>query len=63
MRGKTTAVLNVRARGSMTAPILGIIPMAVDVDIVSKRGKWGRIQYTDDQTGYICLDYVTIKED
>lgn len=62
MTGKTTSALNVRAKGSFDAPILGVLPLGVEVEVKSKRGKWGRVSFSG-KPGYVCLDFVAVDQD
>ena len=62
MKGTTTALLNVREKGHFGATILGRLPVNTEVEIISKRSGWGKIDYQG-KTGYVCLDYITLEEE
>ena len=62
MKGVTTALLNVREKGHLGATILGQLPVNTEVEIISKRNGWGKIDYQG-KTGYVCLDFVAIEEE
>ena len=62
MEGTTTALLNVREKGHLGATIIGRLPVNTDIEIISKRNGWGKINYQG-KVGYVSLDYIAFEED
>ena len=63
--------VNVRASANKNSTSKGTLTLGVNVNVLEEvsggtsgcsGGKWYRIQYYGDQTGYICKNYVTLKE-
>ncbi len=63
--------VNVRSAANKNSSSKGTLTLGVNVNVLEEvdggtsgcsGGKWYRIQYYGDQTGYICKNYVTLKE-
>lgn len=55
--------LNVRAEPDITAKRVGYIDCGEKVKILENLGEWLKVQYTDNSTGYVAAQYVTISEE
>lgn len=55
--------LNVRKEPSVEAARVGYIDNGERVKILENQGEWLKVQYTEETTGYVSAEYVTISEE
>lgn len=55
--------LNVRKEPSVEASRVGYIDNGERVKILENQGEWLKVQYTEETTGYVSAEYVTISEE
>lgn len=55
--------LNVRKEQSTDSKRIGYIDRGEKVKLLESLGDWLLVQYTDDRTGYVAAEYVTISEE
>lgn len=58
-----TRRLNVRREASMEAARIGYVDQGERVRILEDCGEWFRVQYTDEDEGYVAKEYVSIAEE
>lgn len=58
-----TRRLNVRREPSMEAARIGYVDQGERVRILEDCGEWLRVQYTDQEEGYVAKEYVSIAEE
>ena len=58
-----TRRLNVRREPSMEATRIGYVDQGERVRILEDCGEWLRVQYTDEDEGYVAAEYVSIMEE
>jgi len=55
---KTTAALNLRSSGSLSAKVVTVIPKGTSVTVTKTSGKWSRVKYGS-RTGWVANAYLT----
>lgn len=55
--------LNVRREPGTDSPRIGFITHGEKVKILEQLGDWMLVQYTEDKTGYVASEYVTVSEE
>ena len=55
--------LNVREQPDIASSRVGYIDRGEKVKILENLGEWLRVQYTDNSTGYVSAQYVTVSEE
>lgn len=55
--------LNVRSQPDLEASRVGYIDNGERVQILENQGEWMKVQYTDDVTGFVAAEYVTVSEE
>lgn len=55
--------LNVREEQSTESKRIGYIDRGEKVKVLEPSGDWLLVQYTDDRTGYVAAEYVTVSEE
>ena len=55
----TASVLNVRSGASTSYSIIGKLRKGDNIEILSSNNGWHKIQYSQNNTGWVCGDYVS----
>ncbi|MCM1025167.1 MAG: C40 family peptidase [Roseburia sp.] len=55
--------LNVRKEPDITSKRLGFLDNGEKLKILETDGDWLKVEYTDDKTGYVAAEYVTVSEE